>query len=138
MTLEPARADSEARAIVVRECIATSLSLELDAVPLEANLMHDLGADSLTFLDIVFRLEQAFDIQITRGEMERAAKGNMSDDEFAPSGVISEAGLERLRSLIPESGQRIQAGLRPGQILGLFTARTFLNMVEGKLRGQAL
>lgn len=138
MTVEVARADTEARAILVRECIATSLSIEVDAVPLDANLMHDLGADSLTFLDIVFRLEQAFDIQITRGEMERAAKGSMSDEEFAPGGVISEAGLARLRSLIPESEQRIYAGLRPGQILSLFTARTFLNMVEGKLRGQAL
>ena len=124
------------RATLVRECIATALSVELDAVPLDANLMHDLGADSLTFLDIVFRLEQAFDIQITRGEMERAAKGSMSDEEFAPGGVISEAGLSRLRSLIPESTERILPGLRPGQILSLFTARTFLNMVEGKLGGR--
>src|SRR5687767_14194173 len=118
--MEVAQAGSKDRATLVRECIATSLSLELEAVPLDANLMHDLGADSLTFLDIVFRLEQAFDIQITRGEMERAAKGSLSDEEFATSGVISEAGLERLRSLIPESAERIHSGLRPGLLLGLF------------------
>ncbi|HEY6724065.1 MAG TPA: phosphopantetheine-binding protein [Polyangiaceae bacterium] len=135
--MESTRAATQDRATVVRECIAKSLSLELEAVPLDANLMHDLGADSLSFLDIVFRLEQSFEIQITRGEMERAAKGSMSDDEFAPSGVISEAGLERLRSLIPESAHRIHPGLKPGQILSLFTPRTFLNMVEGKLSGQA-
>lgn len=137
MATEAADVGTQDRATLVRECIATALSLECAAVPLDANLMHDLGADSLTFLDIVFRLEQAFDIQITRGEMERAAKGSMSDEEFAPGGVISEAGLARLRSLIPESSERILPGLRPGQILGLFTARTFLNMVEGKLSGQA-
>jgi len=136
--MEATRETTNDRASVLRECIALSLSVEVEAVPLDANLMDDLGADSLTFLDIVFRIEQAFDIQITRGEMERAAKGDMSDDEFAPSGVISEAGLARLRSLIPESAHRIHPGLRPGQILSLFTARTFLNMVEGKLRGQAL
>jgi len=130
--------NSKDRATLVRECIAAALSVDLEAVPLDANLMHDLGADSLSFLDIVFRLEQTFDIQITRGEMERSAKGDMSDDEFAPGGVISEAGLARLRSLIPESAARVQPGLRPGQILSLFTARTFLNMVEGKLRGQTL
>jgi len=130
--------NSKDRPTLLRECIAQSLSLEVEAVPLDANLMDDLGADSLTFLDIVFRLEQAFEIQITRGEMERAAKGDMSDDEFAPSGVISEAGLARLRSLIPESAHKIHPGLRPGQILSLFTAQTFLNMVEGKLRGQAV
>lgn len=125
------------RAAIVRKCIADALSLEVEKVRLESNLMDELGADSLSFLDIVFRLEREFDIQITRGEMERAAKGSMSDEEFAPSGVISEAGLERLRSLIPESAERIHSGLRPGQILSLFTARTFLNMVEGKLSGQA-
>lgn len=128
--------EQQERPTIVRKCIAESLSLEAEKVQLDSNLIDDLGADSLAFLDIVFRLEQEFDIQITRGEMERAAKGNMSDEEFAPGGVISEAGLSRLRSLIPESAQRIHAGLRPGQILNLFTVRTFLNMVEGKLRGE--
>jgi acyl carrier protein len=129
--MQPAQADPKDRPTIVRQCIAESLSLEAENVQLDSNLIDDLGADSLAFLDIVFRLEQEFDIQITRGEMERAAKGNMSDEEFAPGGVISEAGLLRLRSLIPESTQRIHPGLRPGQILNLFTVRTFLNMVEG-------
>lgn len=132
-----AQSENEDRAAVVRRCIAKSLSLEVEKVELDSNLIDDLGADSLALLDIVFRLEQEFTIQITRGEMERAAKGDMSDEDFAPGGVISEAGLGRLRSLIPESAQRIQPGLRPGQILTLFTVRTFLNVVEGKLRGQS-
>lgn len=130
--------DPETRATIVRACVAESLSLAVDQVQLDANLMDELGADSLAFLDIVFRLEQEFDIQITRGEMERAARGDMSEDEFAPDGVISEAGLVRLRTLMPEAGDRIQPGLRPGQILTLFTVRTFLNMVEGKLRGDSV
>ena len=136
--MESTASENKDRATVVCQCIAESLSVDGDKVQLESNLMEDLGADSLAFLDIVFRLEQEFDIQITRGEMERAAKGTMSDEEFAPDGVISEAGLDRLRELIPESAHRIQPGLRPGQILGLFTARTFLNLVEGKLRGETV
>lgn len=136
--MQEAQPTTKDRATVVRECIATSLSLPLEQVQLDSNLMQELGADSLSFLDIVFRLEQEFSIQITRGEMERAAKGNMSDEEFAPAGAISEAGLARLRSLIPESAHRIHPGLRPGQIPSLFTARTFLNMVEGKLKGETL
>jgi len=86
--------------------------------------MADLGAESLDFLDIVFKLERAFDIQITRGEMERAARGDMSEDEFAPRGVLSPAGLERLRTLMPEARERIQPGLRPVQILSLFSVQT--------------
>ena len=123
---------------MVRTCIAESLSVPQEQVSLESNLMAELGADSLTFLDIVFRLEQVFDIQITRGEMERAARGTMSDEEFAPHGVISEAGLQRLRQLMPEASGRIQPGLRSGQVLTLFSVQTFVNMVEGKLAGQSL
>lgn len=128
----------EQRAKTVQRCIAEALSIDAAQVELDSNLIDDLGADSLAFLDIVFRLEQEFDIQIKRGEMERAARGDMSEEEFAPGGVISDAGLSRLRSLMPEAGERIQSGLRPGQVLTLFTVRTFLNMVEGKLRGDTV
>ena len=94
--------------------------------------MDELGAESLDFLDIVFKLEQTFHIQITRGEMERAARGDMSEDEFAPGGVLSEAGLARLRELMPEARDRIGPGLRPREILGLFSVQTFANIVRAK------
>jgi acyl carrier protein len=121
----------------VREVVAEALARDLSEVKLETILMGDLGAESLDFLDIVFKLERAFNIQITRGEMERAARGNMSDEEFAPAGVISEAGLTRLRELMPEAAQRIQPGLRPAQILSLFSVRTFVNLVLAKRQGQS-
>ena len=120
----------------VRGLIAEALACDRERVRPDANLMDDLGAESLDFLDIVFKLERAFDIQITRGEMERAARGDMSEDEFAPAGVISDAGLERLRQLMPEARERIRPGLRPMQILGLFSVQTFVNLVEAKQRGE--
>jgi acyl carrier protein len=116
----------------VRQVVAEALALDADTVKLDSILMDDLGAESLDFLDIVFKLERAFEIQITRGEMERAARGDMSEEEFAPRGVISDAGLERLRQLMPEAKGRIQPGLRPVQILGLFSVQTFVNLVEAK------
>jgi acyl carrier protein len=116
----------------VRVLVAESLDKPLELVKLESSLMDELGAESLDMLDIVFRLERAFGIQITRGEMERAARGDMSDDEFAPAGVVSEAGLQRLRALMPEATPRIRPGLRPFQILSLFTVQTLANIVAAK------
>jgi len=115
--------------------IAEAIARPRAAVHLDANLIDELGADSLDFLDIVFKLERGFGIQITRGEMEHAARGDMSEDEFAPGGVIGEAGLARLRELMPEARDRIRAGLRPTQILTLFSVRTFLNIVLAKRKG---
>jgi acyl carrier protein len=122
----------------VRAIVAESLGRSLDDVRLDSALMADLGAESLDFLDIVFRLERDFKIEITRGEMERAARGDMTPEEFAPRGVVSEAGLARLRELMPEAADRIQPGLRPSTILTLFSVQTFVNMVIGKRNGRTL
>lgn len=120
----------------VLKVVAEALAAEAAEVKLTSNLMEDLGAESLDFLDIVFKIERAFDIQITRGEMERVARGDMSEEDFAPGGVISIAGLARLRELMPEAVDRIVPGLRPVQILGLFTVQTFVNLVIGKREGR--
>jgi acyl carrier protein len=120
----------------VREVVAGALARDVATVQLTSNLMDDLGAESLDFLDIVFQLEQQFSIQITRGEMESAARGDMSPEEFAPKGVISTAGLARLRELMPEANDRIKEGLRPMQILSLFSVQTFANIVKGKRDGR--
>lgn len=120
----------------VRLLVADAVGRAPAGVTLEASLTEELGADSLALLDLVFMLERTFSIQITRGEVERTARGDMTDDEFAPNGVISEAGLERLRTLMPEAAARITPGLRPAQILTLFSSRTFATIVLAK-RAQA-
>lgn len=122
----------------VRHVIAEALACDVEQVLPRTILMEELGATSLDFLDVVFKLEQRFGIQITRGEMERAARGNMSDEDFAPEGVISEAGLTRLRELMPEAATRIKPGLRPVQILSLFSVQTFVNLVDAKVAGRTV
>ena len=114
-------------------CVADVLAIDPGKITSSASLIDDLGAESLDFLDLVFKLEHEFHIQITRGEMERAARGDMSEEEFAPGGFISEAGLERLRQLMPEARARIKPGLRPGQVLSLFSVQTFVNLVHAKM-----
>jgi len=121
-----------------RVIVAESLGKPLADVKLTSVLMSDLHAESLDFLDIVFRIERDFKIEITRGEMERASRGDMTQEEFAPDGVISDAGLARLRELMPEAAERIGPGLRPSTILTLFSVQTFANMVIGKRDGRSV
>jgi acyl carrier protein len=123
---------------IVRRIVAESLGRKLEEVRLDSIVMADLGAESLDFLDIVFGIEREFKIEITRGEMERASRGDMSADEFAPGGVISEARLARLRMLMTEAADRITPGLRPSTILTLFSVQTFANMVIGKRDGRSV
>lgn len=129
-----AHPDHAALTLRVREIAAEAISIDPAALSDTANLF-EAGAQSLEFLDIVFKLEQEYGIEITRGEMETAARGDMSDEEFAPNGIISDAGLERLRELMPDSLDRIQPGLRTAQILSLFTVQTFVRIVARKAGG---
>lgn len=118
---------------IVCDVIAESLGKPRAQVHLASNLFDDLGADSLDLLDMVFALEGKFDVEITRGALEQAARGDMTAEEFAPGGSISAAGLERLRALLPESRERIRAGLLPREIPTLFTVGTFARIVLAKL-----
>lgn len=120
----------------VFQIIADALYVERDEVQPDANLMNDLGAESIDFLDIIFRLEKEFNVKIPRGEVEKRAKGSLSDDEFAIDGILTEQGLECLRASMPEiSADQIKSGLFVRDIPGLFTASTFVRMVEEQLSG---
>ena len=62
----------------VASIIADALSCELDEVKPSASLIDDLGAESIDFLDLVFRLERAFKIKIPRGKIVEDSRGALS------------------------------------------------------------
>ena len=118
----------------VQEIIADALYVEKDEATREASLMKDLGAESIDFLDIIFRMEKEFNIKIPKGEIERKARGDLSDDDFAINGKITGKGLDQLRSALPEvNTDDIKEGLQVRDIPGLFTVATFERMVLDQL-----
>lgn len=118
----------------IQEIISEALYCEKAQVERHANLMLDLGAESIDFLDIVFRLEKAFGIKLPKGEIESKARGDLVAGEFEVHGVLQEKGLSRLRAMMPEiSAEKIKAGLRVKDIATLFTVATFERMVLERL-----
>ena len=71
---------------------------EEDATP-TATLVGDLGAESIDFLDIVFRLEKSFDIKIPRGEL--FPEDILTDSKYVQDGKVTEEGLAELRKRMP-------------------------------------
>jgi len=120
----------------VQAIIADALYVEKDEVVREASLMKDLGAESIDFLDIVFRLEKEFGIKLPKGDAERRARGNLTDDEFAINGLLQEKGLACLRAAMPEVDPTvIKHGLYVRDIPSLFTVATFERMAKEQLFG---
>ena len=65
----------------------------------QATLVGDLGAESIDFLDIVFRLEKAFDIKIPRGEL--FPEDIFTDAKYVQDGKVTEVGMAELRKRMP-------------------------------------
>jgi acyl carrier protein len=126
----------------VRRAIEDTLALEPEAaarVTPETNLVDDLGAESLDFLDLLFRLEDEFGIVLPQREFRDAERLGLSEKDVAgPDGTLTDAALERLRALLPEADtRRLKPGLKRNEIARCLTVRSFVNLVRRKLADRA-
>ncbi|MEM9354278.1 MAG: acyl carrier protein [Planctomycetota bacterium] len=83
----------------VREALVDALGVDDEDVTPEATLQGDLDAESIDFLDIVFRLEKAFDIKIERGEL--FPEDILTDTELVADGRLNDAGIAKLKERMP-------------------------------------
>jgi acyl carrier protein len=114
----------------VAEVIADALGVEVSEVKLDSSLIEDLDAESIDFLDLVFRLERAFKVKIPRGKIVEDARGSLTEAEFEQKGVITEAGLVQLKSFLSEvPADRFKTPLKAAEIPRLFTPETFCKVV---------
>jgi len=114
----------------VAATMADALGCDVEKVKLDASLISDLGAESIDFLDIVFRLERTFKVKIPRGKIVEDARGSLSESEFENGGVLTAAGAERLKTFLSEvPAARFPSPLKSAEIAKLFTVETFCKMV---------
>ncbi len=117
----------------VKEVLVDALGVDDDEVTAEATLMGDLGAESIDFLDIVFRLEKAFGIKIPREELF-PAESLMNNPEFVNNGKLTETGLAELKSKMPHTDYTTFENDPDINKLGdLFTVKAIINYVSSKL-----
>ena len=117
----------------VQEVLVDALGVDDDEVTTEATLMGDLGAESIDFLDIVFRLEKAFGIKIPREELF-PAENLMTDSELVHNGKLTEKGLAELRERMPHTDiTAFESDPDINKLADLFTVNAIVNYVEGKL-----
>jgi acyl carrier protein len=114
----------------VKTIIADVLVLDEAEVTLTSRLIGDLGAESIDFLDLVFQLEKEFEIKIPRGQLEKNARGELSEEEFEQNGVLTAAGMQALREYLSEvPAEYFKANMKLNEIPGLFTVETFCKLI---------
>ena len=83
----------------VRDALMDALGVDDDEVTADATMVGDLGAESIDFLDIVFRLEKAFEIEIPRAEL--FPEDILTSAEYVQDGKVTEAGVAELKNRMP-------------------------------------
>lgn len=83
----------------VQETLAGALGVNESDVKAESSLKRDLGAESIDFIDIIFRLEKAFDLKIPASDL--FPSHIFTDERYVKEGMITPEGLAELRSKLP-------------------------------------
>ena len=117
----------------VQGVLVDALGVDDNEVTPEATLMGDLGAESIDFLDIVFRLEKAFGIKIPREELF-PAESLMNNSQYVVNGKLTEAGLSELRKKMPHTDiTEFEKDPNINKLGNLFNVKAIVNYVENKL-----
>jgi len=118
----------------VQEILVEALGVDDEEVKPEKTLMGDLGAESIDFLDIVFRLEKAFGIKIPAGDL--FPDNIQNNPEFVENGKLTPAGLTKLKESLPhvELGD-FEADPDLNKMQELFKVQTIVNYVTNRVNG---
>jgi acyl carrier protein len=116
----------------VRDALVEALGVDDDEVTPDAKISADLGAESIDFLDITFRLEKAFDIKIPRGEL--IPDNLLNNPQYVQDGRLTDEGLKEFEQRMPHADlSEFKQDPSVDKIMDLFTVQTIINYVKGKL-----
>lgn len=121
----------------VRAIIADVLVIDEDQIQPNSRLIQDLGAESIDFLDLVFQLEKSFQIKIPRGQIEKNARGSLSEAEFEKGGELTPQGLMAIKNYLTEIPEdQFKPHMKVAEIPMLFTVETFCKLVLSAIAEQ--
>ncbi len=118
----------------IRDVLVDALGVDEDEVTPTARLTSDLGAESIDFLDITFKLEQAFGFKIPQGEL--FPDGAAQNPQYVQDGKITPTGIAEMKKKLPHVNfGEFEKDPRLAQIGNIFTVDVLVNYVERKLAG---
>ena len=116
----------------VQEVLMDALGVDEDELTPDAKLVADLGAESIDFLDIVFRLEKAFGIKIEQSEL--FPDNVLNDPQFVVDGSVTDTGMAELRKRLPHANlEEFDASRSVDDFPNIFTVDTIVRFAEAKL-----
>jgi acyl carrier protein len=120
----------------IKTCLVEALGVDEEEVTPEATLVGDLGAESIDFLDIVFRLEKAFNIKVPRGEL--FPEDILTNSEYVHDGKVTPEGISQLRQRMPFADlNAFEANPNVKDFANMLTVQDMARYVETKVGVEA-
>ena len=116
----------------VQETLAGALGVEESEVKPESSLKRDLGAESIDFIDIIFRLEKAFDLKIPASDL--FPSHIFTDERYNKEGMVTPAGIAELKSKLPYLElDEFEKDPQVTKLADCFTVKMILRYLEEKM-----
>lgn len=116
----------------VQTALVDALGVDEEEVTPQATMVGDLGAESIDFLDIVFKLEKAFGIEIPRKEL--SPEDILTNADYVQDGKVTAAGLAELkRRMAFVDFSKFETDPQVRNFSNLLTVGDLCRYVEGKV-----
>lgn len=116
----------------ISDTLAGALGIDKNDIRPESSLVRDLGAESIDFIDIIFRLEKTFDIKIPSGDLFPA--NILNDDRFVKEGRVTAEGLVELKSKVPYLDvDSFSKDPQVSKLSDFFTVQMVMNYIQDRV-----
>ncbi|MFZ5801886.1 MAG: acyl carrier protein [Candidatus Omnitrophota bacterium] len=120
----------------VKETLSGALGVEPDEITLDSSLTRDLGAESIDFIDVIFRLEKTFSIKIPAGDL--FPSNFMTNPDYVLNGKITSQGLNFLRRKYPTMEfDEFSKDPAINKLADLFTVKMIMQYVQDRIEQKA-
>lgn len=117
----------------VQEVLVDALGVDDEEVKPDSTLTGDLGAESIDFLDIVFRLEKAFNIKISQDEFY--PQNVLQDEQYVQDGKVTPKGIAELKQRMPHADvSRLESDPSIDNVSEIFTVDAVVKFIESKMK----
>ena len=107
-----------------------------DEIPAEASLVHDIGADSLDFVEIVYLIEREYGVVLKPGELAGGG-AELDTDDFFAEGRLTASGVQAFKNHFADNSDRIKEGMTKIDLFRTISIADLAEIIKRRMPEQA-
>ncbi|MEQ1877692.1 MAG: phosphopantetheine-binding protein [Bdellovibrionia bacterium] len=112
-------------------CVAESLALDTSKIGPKSKVIAELGAESLDFMDIIFRLDAKFGVSLQKEDFDLLARVGLKREDAVQNEFLTASAKDRLVAWLP--GIPVNAELKPKDLAQFVSVESIALVVEERL-----